>query len=177
MTPPGVEARYQQITFTQDFIIILYYWFSQQCTVVKHPDINARGGKSTFFPVKENSRRCFYITGLLILRCLEVKKKKFGPHICPYQLPYPLIPPSTVVVLYSGGFWVCHRKCNKPYSARAARARWGPAQLRTANSSGDNSWKRSNDKLVQDLKGKLLNFPGRKDPVHYNSAQTSNCSL
>ena len=32
-----------------------------------------------------------------------------------------------------------HCCINKPYSARAARARWGPAQLRTANSSGDNS--------------------------------------
>ena len=85
---------------------------THHCTVVKHRDINARRGKSTFFPVKENSRRCFYITGLLILRGLEVKKKMFGPHICPYQLPYPLIPLSTVVVLYSGGFWVYHCKCN-----------------------------------------------------------------
>ena len=84
----------------------------RHCTVVKHTDINARGGKSTFFPVNIYPWHCFFIYGIDILRCLEVKKKFFGPHICPYQLPYPLIPPSTVVLLYSGGFWVYHCKCN-----------------------------------------------------------------
>ena len=85
---------------------------SRHCTVVKLADINARGGKSTFFPVNIYPWHCFFIYGIDILRCLEVKKKFFGPHICPYQLPYPLIPPSTVVVLYTGGFWVYHCKCN-----------------------------------------------------------------
>ena len=35
--------------------------------------------------------------------------------------------------------WLDCELYNKPSSARAARARWGTAQLRTANSSGDNS--------------------------------------
>ena len=80
------------------------HFVQQECTVVKQADINARGGKSTFFPVNIYPWHCFFIYGIDILRCLEVKKNFFGPHICPYQLPYPLIPPSTVVVLYTGGF-------------------------------------------------------------------------
>ena len=69
--------------------------YKLKCTVVKQADIIARGGKSTFFPVKEYLWRCFFIFGIGILRCLEVKKKILAHTYVPTSYPIP----SSLLVL------------------------------------------------------------------------------